>query len=164
MKKTLLIVLALLIAGIAAFYLLRSEKHIIKKQFRGIAECVSKESGEGNIAMAAKMMSLGNYLTESVVLGIRDLPMFQEMTSEEIVSLATRGRGFIDELKITIVDVETDILSKEKARSRCTAKVRLRSKSKEYDYDELRTFSSDLVKIEGKWRFASFKEDELIKK
>ena len=114
--------------------------------------------------MAAKMMSLGNYLTENVSLGIRDIPMWNELTSEEIVSLATRGRGFIDELHITIVDVETDILSKEKAKSRCTAKVRLRSKSKEHNYDEVRTFSSDLVKIDGKWRFASFKEDELIKR
>ena len=164
MKKIILTVLALLIVGAAAFWLLRSEKHKIKKQFKALAECVSKESGEGNIAMAAKMMSLGNHLAENVILGIRDLPMFHEMTSEEIVSLATRGRGFIDELHITIVDVETDILSKEKAQSRCSAKVRLRSKSREYDYDELRTFSSDLVKIDGKWRFASFKEDELIKR
>ena len=164
MKKTLLIVLVLLISGAVAFYLLRSERHKIKQQFKALAECVSKESGEGNIAMAAKMMSLGNYLADNVALGIRDLPMFQEMSSEEIVSLATRGRGFIDELHISIVDVETDILSNEKAQSRCTAKVRLRSKSREYDYDEIRTFASDLVKIEGKWRFASFKEDNLLKK
>jgi len=154
MKKILLPILVLLIAGVSAFYLLRSEKHIIKKQFRGIAECVSKESGEGNIAMTAKMFALGGYLANNVIISIRDLPWIHEMSSEDIVSLATRGRGFIDELKITIVDVETDILSKEKARSRCTAKVRLRSKSKEYDYDELRTFSSDLVKIDGKWHFA----------
>ncbi len=164
MKKIIWAVLVLIVAGVAAFYLLRSEKHKIKKQFKGIAACVSKESGEGNIAMAAKMMSLGNYLTENVSLGIRDIPMWNELTSEEIVSLATRGRGFIDELHITIVDVETDILSKEKAQSRCTAKVRLRSKSREHNYDEVRTFSSDLVKIDGKWRFASFKEDELIKR
>ena len=164
MKKTLLIVVALLIAGALAFYVFRSEKQRIKKQFKALAECVSKESGEGNIAMAAKMMSLGNYLADNVSLDIRDLPMFHEMTSEEIVSLATRGRGYIDELHISIVDVETDLLTKEKAQSRCTAKVRLRSKSREYDYDEVRTFASDLVKIDGKWRFASFKEDNLIKK
>ncbi len=164
MKKIIWAVLVLIVAGVAAFYLLRSEKHKIKKQFKGIAECVSKESGEGNIAMAAKMMTLGNYLDTNVVIGIKDLPMFHEMTSEEIVSLATRGRGFIDELTITIVDVETDILSETKARSRCTAKVKLRSKTREYNYDELRTFSSNLVKIDGKWRFSSFQEDDLIKR
>ena len=36
MKKTILAVLVLIVAGVAAFYMLRSEKHKIKKQFRGI--------------------------------------------------------------------------------------------------------------------------------
>ncbi len=164
-RRTVAVAIAAMavLAAATAFVLFgRSEKSKIKKRFTEIADTVSKRPGEGNIAAAAKMLALGGMLTDNVTVEISDLPHWREMTSEDIVSLAARGRGYMDELHISILDVETEILGEDKARSRCRAKVRL--KSSYSSFNENRIFTADLVKQDGKWRFSAFREDNLIKK
>ena len=165
MKKYIEIGLVVVVLGFLAYYVCQGEARKVRKQFVAIANAVSKPSGEGNIAMGVKMATLSNLLDDKVTIVIKDFPFNGELSAEELVSLASRGRSFFDYLEITILDVETVFTSKTTAVSRCAAKVRTRSKTGDYNYDEVREFTSDLVKGENKkWLFASFKQDELLKK
>lgn len=165
MKKYIEIGLAVVVLGFLAYYFFQGEARKVRKQFTAIANAVSKPSGEGNIAMGVKMATLANLLNDTVVISIKDFPFNSEMPADELVSLASRGRTYFDYMEITILDVETEFTSKTTAVSRCAAKVRTRSKTGDYNYDEVREFTSDLVKGENKkWLFASFKQDDLLKK
>ncbi len=165
MKKYIEIGLAVVVLACILYYVCQSETRKVRKQFLAIANAVSKPSGEGNIAMGVKMTTLSNLLNDKVVISIKDFPFNSEMPADELVSLTTRGRSYFDYMEITILDVETEFTSKTTAVSRCAAKVRTRSRTGDYNYDEVREFTSDLVKGENKkWLFASFKQDELLKK
>ena len=165
MKKYIEIGLAVVVLACILYYVCQSETRKVHKQFLAIANAVSKPSGEGNIAMGVKMTALSNLLNDKVVISIKDFPFNSKMPADELVSLATRGRSYFDYMEITILDVETEFTSKTTAVSRCAAKVRSRSRTGDYNYDEVREFTSDLVKGENKkWLFASFKQDELLKK
>ena len=165
MKKYIEIGFAVLVLGFIVYYVCQGEERKVRKQFVEIANTVSKPSGEGNIAMGVKMATLSNLLNDTVVISIKDFPFNGELAADELVSLASRGRAFFDYMEITILDVETEFTSKTTAVSRCAVKVRTRSKTGDYNYDEVREFTSDLVKGENKkWLFASFKQDDLLKK
>ncbi len=162
----------LVIAGIAAIavicllvWRMRSDKYLVRKQFRAICEAVSKSSGEGNAAMTVKMLTLGNLLDDTVMVDLKAFPWNGVSSGEELVSLAVRGRSFVDYLQIDALEIETDFPEPGRAVARCAVRVAARSKQG-YDYPaEIRSVMSELRKVDGRtWRFQSFLEDELIRR
>lgn len=161
LKRILLVVVLLVAAGVAVYLLTNTETRRIRKQLDAIADAVSKEEGEGNIAMVYKMQVLGNLLAEHVTVRFRDYPYVGETSGTELVSLATRGRTYFKYLSITIAEAEIDVYAEGKARCRCVAKVVSEGHQR---YNEKHYFDAELSKEDGKWRFTSFHEDELLKK
>ena len=164
MKKLLAILALLLIVAIGAYCLCNTEARRVRRRFDALAEAVSKESGEGNIAMVIKMETLGNLLDEKVTIRLREYPYEPQASNSELVSLATRGRTFFKELSISIVDVESTFDTKEYVFSRCTAKIKGTGKNDQQIYDEFRHFSAELCKRDGKWRFCVFQEENMLKR
>lgn len=146
---------------VAAYFLLQTETGKIKGQFKNLAEAVNKPQGEGNTSTAIKMFSLGNLLCENVHVNIKNFPYNENLSSETLVSLASRGRAYFESISITILDVETTVNNNE-ATSRCAAKIILNSPN--YNINEIRNFKAELKKIDGTWKFEAFKEDEIIVK
>ena len=68
LKRILLGIVLLAALGVAAYFLTNTETRRIRKQLGAIAEAVSKEEGEGNIAMVYKMQVLGNLLADDVAV------------------------------------------------------------------------------------------------
>ena len=91
-KKILLAIVLLAAVGVAIYCLTNTETRRIRKQLNAIADAVSKEEGEGNIAMVYKMQVLGNLLADHVTVRFKDYPYVGETSGTELVSLATRGR------------------------------------------------------------------------
>lgn len=165
MKKNIELIIAIAVLGGILFYVFQGESRKVRKQFVSLANAVSKPAGEGNASMAMKMVTLSNLLHDTVSINIKDFPFNSEMPADELVSLCSRGRVYFDYLQITILDVETEFTSKTKAVARCAVKLQTRSRTGDYNFDEIREFSSELVKGENKkWRFASFRQDELLQK
>ena len=162
LKRILLAAVLLAAAAVAVYFLTNTETRRIRRQLDAVAEAVSKEAGEGNIAMVYKMQVLGNLLAEHVSVRFRDYPYVGETSGTELVSLATRGRTYFKSLSINILDAEIDIYAEGKARCRCPAKVV--SEGGQRRYNEKHYFDAELVKADGKWRFTSFHEDELLKR
>ena len=161
-NKSILIAIAAISAVVAGYFLLQTEEGRIKRQFDKLTEVVGKNPQEGNTATAIKMLSLGNLLCEKVEIEIKGFPENGENSSESLVSLATRGRNVFTSINIKLLDIETEVLSKDTATSRCSVRVNLSSQS--YSMDEIRSFKADMKKIDGKWLFAAFREDELLVK
>ncbi len=160
-KKILLAIVLLAAVGVAVYCLTNTETRRIRKQLNAIADAVSKEEGEGNIAMVYKMQVLGNLLADHVTVRFKDYPYVGETSGTELVSLATRGRTYFKMLSITVAEAEIEIYAEGKARARCIAKV---VSEGHHRYNEKHYFDAELVKADGKWRFTSFHEDELLKR
>jgi len=161
LKRILLAIVLLAAAAVAVRCLTNTETRRIRKQLKAVAEAVSKEEGEGNIAMAFKMQILGNLLADKVTIRFKDYPHVGETSGTELVSLATRGRTYFKYLSITITEAEIDIYAEGRARARCVAKVVSEGHQR---YNEKHYFDAELSKEDGKWRFTSFHEDELLKR
>ncbi len=161
LKRILLGIVLLAVLGVAAYFLTNTETRRIRKQLGAIAEAVSKEEGEGNIAMVYKMQVLGTLLADHVTVRFKDYPYIGETSGTELVSLATRGRTYFKMLSIDIQEAEIDIYAEGKARARCVAKVVSEGHQR---YNEKHYFDAELAKTDGKWRFTSFHEDELLKR
>lgn len=156
----------LAVVSAIVYYSLQSEQRKIRKQFVALTESISKEQDEGNSALAIKMMTLVNLLCDEVCVDINDFPFGTQFSSEELVSLATRGRTQFSVIKISLLDIETEILSENTARSAAAVKVYITSKGINRNYDEIRNVTAKLQKIDKKWKFSSFEEtiQETIKK
>ena len=161
LKRILLVVVLLVAAAVAVYLLTNTETRRIRKQLNAIADAVSKEEGEGNIAMVYKMQVLGNLLADHVTVRFKDYPYVGETSGAELVSLATRGRTYFKMLSITVAEAEIEIYAEGKARARCIAEV---VSEGHHRYNEKHYFDAELAKIDGKWRFTSFHEDELLKR
>lgn len=163
LKRIIPIIAVVAIAVIFVVRFVKSDSVKIKKSFSDIAEAVSKQPGEGNLAMGVKMIALGNMLDETVSMEIKYLPVETAISAEDLVSLATRSRNLFDEIRIDLIDIEIKSVEPERAKARCTAKVKVVSQYSS-NFDEKRVCDAELIKKDGKWIFHSFKEDSIVKK
>ena len=166
-KKRILVVGGLILLGAALFtvWRMRSDKYLVKKQFESICQAVSKQPGEGNAAMTVKMLTLGNLLDETVLVDLRGFPWNGESGSEELVSLAMRGRGYLDSLQVDPLEIEMDFLESGHVVACCAVRVSARSRNGFDHSTEIREFVSELVKNDERtWRFRSFREAEVLRR
>ncbi len=152
------------VAGIGvALYLFPSEEKKVKKQFRLLAEWVSKEPGESPITMAYKIKNIGTLFDETCEFNIPTYSFSGTYTLQEISSYASTVRLSLSQLDLKFYDLVILFPDKGIAKVTLTAKVTGKSGSGE-TLNEAHEVESLLKKIEKKWLFSKFEVVEVLKK
>jgi hypothetical protein len=162
--KNIIIGGLVLVIGIAVIlYLFPSEEKKVKKQFRLLAEWVSKESGENIITMALKVKNIGTLFDGTCEFKIPSYSFSGSYTPEEISGYAANGRLYCSQLRLKFYDLLIAFPEKGIAKVTLTAKLTGKLNSGEY-IDETHELESVLRKIEKKWFFNKFEVVEVLKK
>jgi len=162
-KKIIIGALVLVIGIGVAIYFFPSEEKKIKKQFRLLAEWVSKEAGENTFTMAYKIKNIGTLFDGTCEFKVPVYSFSGSYTPEEISSYAARGRLFCSQLYLKFYDLVITFPEEGLAKVTLTAKLTGKLNVGEY-IDETHELESVLKKIEKKWLFSKFEVVEVLKK
>ena len=144
-------------------YFFPSEERKIKRQFRSLAEWVSKEAGENPITMAYKIKKIETLFDGRCEFGIPQYSFSGSFTPEEIIGYVTRGRISFSKLHIKFFDLQIVFPEREMAKVTLTAKVTGKSNTGE-QIDEAHELESLLKKAGKEWFFSKFETVEVLKK
>lgn len=125
MKKQGLIVLVLLLAGSGiwfGFFRMNEEKRI-KKQFRLLSEMISKQEGENIFTMDQKIKKMGALFNDTCEIQIPAYSLSGQLTREEIIGYAGRGRLHARELHMKIDDLKIQIFEEGRAQAQLTVRL-----------------------------------------
>jgi hypothetical protein len=162
--KYIIVGAMILVIGLwVAIYFFPSEEKKIKKQFRLLAEWVSKDPGENTFTMAYKIKNIGTLFDGTCEFNLPVYSFSGNYTPEEISSYAAQGRLSFSELNLKFYDFDIAFLEKAIAKVTLTAKLTGKSNVGEY-IDETHELESVLKKIEKKWLFSKFEVIEVLKK
>ena len=164
--RTRHIVITILIIGLgvgAIIYFSQTEEKKVKRQFRLLAESVSKEAGENPFIMAQKIKNLQVLFEENLTIKVAAEPFSGSYTRDEVLSYATAGRTRFSDLSLKFFDFNIAFPEKGTARAMLTARLTGKSTSGE-QMDETREIECALKKIEKKWRFTHIEVVEVLKK
>lgn len=164
MKQALVAIIIVAVAVAAWLLLFPSEKKIVLKQLDKIIESVNKPADEGNIAAAAKNLAFGALLndTEEIAITIDEFPYNGSHSSSELASLEAQGRLYCETIDIRLkgADVEIkDNVATVTFTAAFTVVTKFGGK-----YDEIRPFITTLKKIDKKWKFTTFRDNQVLKK
>jgi len=162
--KNIIIGAMIVVIGIwVAIYFFPSEEKKIKKQFRLLAEWVSKDPGENTFTMAYKIKNIGTLFDGTCEFKVLVYSFSGSYTPEEISSYAARGRLSCSQLYLKFYDLVIIFPEKGIAKVVLTAKLTGKLNVGEY-IDETHELESVLKKIEKKWLFSKFEVVEVLKK
>lgn len=162
--KNIIIGALVLVIGIGVtIYFFPSEEKKIKKQFRLLAEWVSKNPGENTFTMAYKVKNIGTLFDGTCEFKVPVYSFSGSYTPEEISGYAARGRLFCSQLYLKFFDLV--IVFPEKGVAKVTLTAKLTGKSNVGEYiDETHELEFVLKKIEKRWLFSKFEVVEVLKK
>jgi hypothetical protein len=162
--KNIIIGALVVVIGIGVtIYFFPSEEKKIKKQFRLLAEWVSKDPGENTFTMAYKVRNIGTLFDGTCEFKIPVYSFSGSYTPEEISGYAARGRLFCSQLNLKFYDLV--IVFPEKGVAKVTLTAKLTGKSNVGEYiDETHELEFVLKKIEKRWLFSKFEVVEVLKK
>jgi hypothetical protein len=162
--RSIIVGALIVVVGIwVVLYLFPSEEKKVKKQFRLLAEWVSKEPGESPITMVYKIKNIGTLFDGTCEFKIPAYSFSGNYTPEEISGYASSGRLSLSQLDLKFYDLDIAFPDKGIAKVTLTARVTGKSSSGEY-IDEAHELESLLKKIEKKWFFSKFEVVEVLKK
>ena len=164
-KKVILSVCVIcgLVSGFFYFFNGKSEEDLIREQFAGIAELLSRNKKEGVIVAAANMQKLGSFFCPVTHVEIEGLPwMNGDLDRETVIRHAFRGKSMFDRLRVDFAVYEFGIHGNNATvLFTVTLSGTLRSGDK---ITEARDLEAVLNKDSGKWLFQSCRINELIRK
>jgi hypothetical protein len=162
--KNIIIGALVVVIGIGVtIYFFPSEEKKIKKQFRLLAEWVSKDPGENTFTMAYKVKNIGTLFDGTCEFKIPVYSFSGSYTPEEISGYAARGRLFCSQLYLKFYDLV--IVFPEKGVAKVTLTAKLTGKSNVGEYiDETHELEFVLKKIEKRWLFSKFEVVEVLKR
>lgn len=155
---------ALSIGGYLFWRHIRTPEYLIKNAIIGIVDCVNRASGETNSTSAFKMIAFGTYLAPDINITLQEVPFEGSYSAEEFASEVARGRLFLDTLDIQLAESSVYLIDDSRARAEVTCRVYAKSKNHHREIREFYNLKIDAVVVDGKWRFAGFHEDPVIKK
>jgi hypothetical protein len=162
--KNIIIGALVVVIGIGVtIYFFPSEEKKIKKQFRLLAEWVSKDPGENTFTMAYKVKNIGTLFDGTCEFKVPVYSFSGSYTPEEISGYAARGRLFCSQLYLKFYDLV--IVFPEKGVAKVTLTAKLTGKSNVGEYiDETHELEFVLKKIEKRWLFSKFEVVEVLKR
>ncbi|MFB3884608.1 MAG: hypothetical protein ACE144_05235 [Thermodesulfobacteriota bacterium] len=162
--KPIIAGLLVVAAGIGVvLYLFPSEEKKVKKQFRLLAEWVSKEQGENPITMAYKIKNIGTLFDGTCEFDIPAYSFSGTYTREEVSGYASSGRLSMSQLDLKFYDLHIVFPDRQTAEVTLTAKVTGKSGRGEAIH-EAHELVSVLKKIEKRWLLSRFEVVEVLKK
>ena len=154
----------IVVVGIwVVLFLLPSEEKKVKKQFRLLAEWVSKEPGESPVTMVYKIKHIGTLFDRTCEFKIPAYPFSGNYTPEEISGYASSGRLSLLQLDLKFYDLDITFPEEGVAKVSLTARVTGKSSSGE-SINEAHELESLLKKVEKKWLFSKIEVVEVLKR
>jgi hypothetical protein len=161
MKRFLPFILVALVIG-AWFVMRPSDEKKIAARFEAFSANISKGDKESPANMAIKAQFLDSLMAEEVKLSTSRNMLNGTFSREEFSSLIFRLRGMFTYMKLQFYDLQI-VVDGEVAAVTGTAKLDMRTHIGEA-VSEVREIDAKLVKVDGKWRFASFNEAQVLTK
>jgi hypothetical protein len=162
-KHPLIAALVCILGVLAVLILLPSEEKKVSKQFKVLANVVSKEPGENVFTTARKAQEIVPLFDENCELIMAADSVSSHFSRGEIASYVIRSRTHFSDLSLTFVDLSTTFPDRGTANVVLTAKLKGKTVNGER-LDETREVKSTLKKIERKWLFVAFEVVEVLKK
>jgi hypothetical protein len=162
--RSFLIALMVMGIGIWAFvYFSQSEEKKVRRQFDLLSEWASKAQNETPLVMAQKTKKIATLFAENCVLKVPLYITSGNLTREEIVSYAVRGRLLFSELYLRFYDLTVSFPEEGTAKVSSTARLTGKLNMGE-NVDEIHELECVLKKIEKRWFFNHLEVVEVLKK
>ncbi len=162
-KKIIIIAVIVAVGVWAVAYFFPSEEKKIKKQFRLLAEWVSKDPGENTLTTVYKLRHIGTLFDTTCEFKVPVYSFSGNYTPDEISGYAAQGRLASSHLYLKFYDLDITFL--EEGGAKVTFTARLTGKLNVGDsIDETHEVESVLRKVEKKWLFSKVEVIEVLKK
>jgi hypothetical protein len=162
-KKIIIIAVIVAIGVWAVAYFFPSEEKKIKKQFRLLAEWVSKEPSENTLTTVYKIKHIGTLFDTTCEFQVPVYSFSGNYTPDEISGFAAQGRLASSQLCLKFYDLNITFPEKGSAKVALTARLTGRLSVGDY-IDETHEVESVLKKVEKKWLFSKVEVIEVLKK
>ena len=165
MVKKFLFLLVLVVAGAAIwFFFLRSnDKERVLAALQEAAAAASKDRNETTSAMLLKTQTVGSCFADSCSFQLDEQMFAGDYTPEDIGANLVRMRQVFTESRLSYYDQEVLFPRENEAVINFTGNLKGTLRSND-QVNEAREIQAKLRKIDGKWKFYSFKVREIIKK
>lgn len=168
MVKKLLagVVLLAAITGTGLFvwkHFFTGEEAVIIKRCRKLGEAASFSSDDGLAAVAIRSETLKSLLADTCSLELRTYEVKEQLSREEVVSRHFALKHYWSSLSIDVDDVSVLALGETEAAVTFTARATAIEKSGGRNVQTIPVWAS-LKKIDGAWRFADFREENVLEK
>jgi hypothetical protein len=166
-KKIVILLVLLLIAGLGYWYFFRtlSDTDKIKNQFSRLSEFCSKNPGEGTSSAAIKSYMAESLFAEKCELDTNESMLSGVYTQQDINSKAIMMRKRFAKARMNIYDLSTKLTGKDQAQATFTINLCGTLKDSARTVNESREMQAFLQKDQnGNWLFSKFKVIEVLKK
>lgn len=160
------LLLGLLAAGGVAGWLLLggSEAARVKKQFRRLAETVSKPAGEGNLAMVVKAEGFVRLFAPECELSLPEEELNGSFTPEQLSALLIRGRTQLKTIAVSFPDLALVFPEPDQVVVAATARCQAVHADGRAAVEETRELECELRKLAGEWRFSRITVVQVLKR
>jgi hypothetical protein len=162
--RSFIIALILIVIGIWTFiHFSQSEEKKVRKQFGLLSEWASKAQSETPLIMAQKTKKIGTLFAENCGLKIPVYSISGNLTREEIIGYAARGRLLFSELHLRFYDLTVSFPEEGTAKVSSAARLTGQSNVRE-NVDEIHELECVLRKVEKRWFFSHIEVVEVLKR
>ncbi len=141
----------------------QSEEKKIKRQFHHLSEGISKKSGENVFTMDQKIKKIGSLFSDVCEIDIPSYSLSGQLTREEIMSYAARGRLQTKTLQMKIYDLKVFVLEGNKAQAHMTVRLTGQWMAGETIH-EAHEIDCSLEKKENEWLLTKVELVEVLKR
>ena len=166
MVKVRSFIIALIVVGIgiwAFIHFSQSEEKKVRKQFGLLSEWASKAQSETPLIMAQKTKKIGTLFAENCGLRVPIYSISGNLTRDEIIGYAGRGRLLFSELHLRFYDLTVSFPEEWTAKVSSTARLTGKSNVGE-NIDEIHELECVLKKIEKRWFFSHIEVVEILRR
>ncbi|MDD3118554.1 MAG: hypothetical protein PHQ27_05210 [Victivallales bacterium] len=163
-KKIGVLVVVLAVVAVGWWYWSpQSDRSLVMKALREMADAASKERNETTAAMWLKTRKADEYLADPCSFQLERTMFSGEFSPEEITSNLVRLRRVFNTCRLSFYDAEVTFPQPDRAIIDFTGNLQgeLRNGEK---VDEVREIRAELSKIKEQWRFCRFSIRQVIRK
>lgn len=163
-KKQLLIACgALLIFGVAYYFIYQSDTAKIKRQLKALSENMNKAADENKLASGLKTKALKDLFADPLILEMPSHDIVRNIAKQDLPGYAMTGRMQFKTISLTFYDISIVFPETGHAEILLTARFAGEFNSGEM-MDEINELACTAVKMEDDWLFNSIKAVDVLEK
>ncbi len=167
MRRILIAAFLTAAAGLAVWFLFlkkESDEEAIARQLHSFAETCSKNEPETAITAAMKNKALADFVVQDCSVSVNEAMVNGTYSPMEFAASMSRARALFSSITGSVENISIEIAPSGNSAS-VEYSVRVRGRRKETDYfDDARELHSDMLKLDGKWKFNSFEIRKILEK